>query len=178
MAKGRITAVVYDWDSTLANTKHRWHLAPTVNAESSWDIYSQACGDDIPLAGTARRMQMDYVHHQVHICSGSAASAREQRISWLQKHCLLYDYLQLRATGDRRPNGQIKIDYVKQLQADGIEVVLFYEDWPKVGRQIQEATGVPVLGINPFYEDDDWKREGAPKSDQPTSKSDGLGGGL
>ncbi len=56
---------------------------------------------------------------------------------------------------------------------EGIEVVLFYEDYPDVARLIYKETGVPVLGVNPFYEDDDHKAERL-----RGIKADAQGGGL
>lgn len=76
----------------------------------------------------------------------------------------------LREIGDIRPNGVLKVDYINSLRERGFDPVLFYEDWPEAARMIQEKTGVPVLGINPFYEEDDIKLQSV--------AGDVLGGGL
>lgn len=170
MTVGKPTAVVYDLDSTLAHTRHRWHLSPMTDPSSSWEIYSGACLDDSPLAGTIARLRLDWYHHEVHICSGRGAAAQKQTDQWLLKHVgPFYDYLTLRPVGDETPNGTLKVNYIKGVQMAGTDVVLAYEDWPDAARQIYEETGVPVLGVNPFYEEDDSKA---------TFVSDGIGGGL
>ena len=150
--KDKSTVVVYDMDSTVAHTYWRWHLTPTQNPDSTWDDYAMACSGDTPLPGTVARMRLDWPEHQVHICTGRPEKSRELTQAWLREHVGPYwDHLELRPTGSRMPNGDFKVQYTRQLQAAGLEVVLFYEDWSKVAAQIYSETKVPVLGVNPFY---------------------------
>lgn len=151
---GKCSAVVYDLDSTVAHTQHRWHLTPKEGNNLTWADYSMACKGDTPLEGTVARMRLDWPQHEVHICSGRSGEALELTKEWLAEHGVRpwYDYLALGEIGDTRSNAQIKIDYIKHLEASGRrEVVLVYEDWDIIAREIRAATGVPVLGVNPFY---------------------------
>lgn len=174
--KGKKTAVIYDLDSTLADTRHRWHLAPAEGNTYTWMDYAGACGKDPVIRGTAERMKMDWQQHEVHIASGRSGESYPQTVSWLESNALRpwYDYLTLRGIGDDRANSQIKIDRILYVESQGIQVVMVYEDHPAVGRAIIAATGVPVLGVNPFYEEDDHHA-----SDRMVGlRSDSSGGGL
>jgi hypothetical protein len=146
------TVVVYDLDSTVADTRHRWGLTPRNDPASDWEKYSLACSGDTALPGTVRRMELDWPYHQVHICTGRSRVALERTEQWLLKHVgPFWDHLEMRPARDRTPNGEFKIRYVRKLQAAGLDVVLFYEDWEKSANEIYDETKVPVLGINPFY---------------------------
>jgi hypothetical protein len=164
------TAVLVDLDSTLCDTRHRWHLSPMANPLSSWDIYCAARMGDLPIPGTVTLVRLLYPHHQVHICSGSGASSAKVTRSWLDLHRVPYDALRQRPEGNHEPNADLKIAYIEQLHACGLQVVLFLEDHPDVGLQIPERTGVPVLGVNPFYPEDMEKFR--------SQVFDGMGGGL
>jgi len=164
------TAVVFDKDSTLADTRHRWHLAPGAGAEPDWDAYSAACLGDPLLPGPATLTRLLHPHHQVHVCSGSNDTSRQATLQWLTVHRIPYDALYQRPPGDRRKNWRLKTDYVNSLRALGVEVVLFVEDHPEVAAMIEAETGVPVLGVNPFYPEDAHKLQQV--------QADGMGGGL
>jgi hypothetical protein len=166
--KDKDTAVIYDLDSTLCHTLHRWHLSPMKDPAKTWADYAAACVNDTPLPGTLARMRLDWKHHQVHICSGRDASALQATEEWLAAHDACYDFLRLRGEGDRRPNEVLKVDYVQEVRRAGVDVVLFYEDWGLAAHAIWKQTGVPVLGVNPFY----------PSESEQQVKSDSLGGGL
>ena len=164
------TAVVFDRDSCLSLTRHRWHLSPMADPERTWDDYCAAAGGDQPNPGAVRAARLHYPHHQVHVCSGSQDSAEAVTRRWLAEQHVPFDALRLRAAGDHTPNGALKARYVLELRAQGIEVVLFYEDHPDAAAEIYRLTGVPVLGVNPFYPDDAEKFR--------RQVFDGAGGGL
>lgn len=163
------TVAVFDKDSCLGDTRHRWHLVPK-DGPADWDAYSMACGNDTPLPGTVAVARLLYPAHLIHVCSGSNASSREATLRWMDRHRIPYDEVYQRLEGDRRPNWLLKVDYVRHLQSLGLEVVLFAEDHPDVGPRIAAETGVPVLGVNPFYPEDTARLQ------QVTL--DGMGGGL
>lgn len=146
------TVVCWDLDSTLRLTKHRWHLAPTVNPESSWPIYSRACEDDDPNVGHIAALRLHHLHHQTHIVSGADISSRPHTARWLDRQSIPYDRLTLADYSDGpRKNSAVKIEYIRMVQAEGLTVVLFYEDHPTVAEKIYGETGVPVVLGNPNY---------------------------
>jgi hypothetical protein len=145
------TAVVYDLDSTVALTQHRWHKSPHRDPSSDWDKYSAACVDDAPNVGVLARMELDWPHHQVHIVTGRSASSEALTRSWLKRYTACYDYLYMRPSGDNTEPALVRVHYILRLQAQGTVVKLCYEDYDEAARVIYERTGVPVVGINPFY---------------------------
>jgi hypothetical protein len=65
-----------------------------------------------------------------------------------------WDVLHMRKAGNHTPNGVFKVNFIKSVQLQGIDVVLFYEDWSESRDFIVQKTNVPVLGINAFYPED------------------------
>lgn len=146
------TVVCWDLDSTLRLTRQRWHLSPSVDPASSWPIYAQACEDDDPNPGHIAALKLHHPHHQTHIVSGADISSLPQTTRWLGRHRIPYDRVTLSDySGGERKNSAIKIEYIRSIQAEGLVVVLFYEDHPKVAESIFEETGVPVVLGNPNY---------------------------
>lgn len=150
-----LKAVVYDLDSTIADTAHRQHLLPKkwTGEREDWVKYCMGCSGDTPLTGTVKRMVMDWPHYQIHICTGRMNEARQLTERWLFENAIPYDFLCMRTIDitEKTSNAQYKINYVQGLINAGTEVVLFYEDTSHIAAKI--ATVVPVLGINPFYLD-------------------------
>jgi hypothetical protein len=165
------TVVLFDIDSTLAHTQHRWGLNPNADPASSWEAYCAARLGDTPLAGTVAAARLHYPHHLVHLCSGSDASSEAVTRQWLDLHRVPFDDLRQRPLGDRTPNEDLKVNYVFELRARGLEVVLAYEDWETAARALELKAGVPVIGVNPFYAADLAKT-------QQQAAFDGMGGGL
>jgi hypothetical protein len=165
------TAVLFDRDSTLGNTRHRWHLSPMRDPASSWAVYAAACIGDQPLPGPVAAARLHYPHHRVHICSGMDGSAREANRLWLARNDIPYDAIRLRPAGDTEiPNAELKVSYIFELRRRGVETVLCYEDWGPAAAEIHERTGVPVVGVNPFYPEDEAKFQ--------QQAHDSVGGGL
>lgn len=147
------TAVLFDLDNTISDATHRTHLLPPLNPESTWEAYSGACGDDLPIKGTLAAMSLHYPHHQVHIISGRSSSVLDMTQAWLEKYDAQYDVLRLRQPSDVRhatgamANAMFKVDYIRQLRMYDIEVLLHHEDWPEVAEIIEKETGVPVITV-------------------------------
>jgi hypothetical protein len=164
------TAVGFDIDSTLADTRHRWHLSPMTDPESNWERYCAARAGDTPIRGTVAAARAHYLYHQVHLFSGSEDSSGPVTRRWLDRHRVPFDVLRQRPAGDNSTNAELKIRFIEELRAAGVEMVLYYEDHPDVAAEIEVKTGVPVLVVNPCYiEDEERFRRG---------RVDGMGGGL
>jgi hypothetical protein len=169
--RGFDTVVVFDKDSCLFRTQQRWGLIPTRNPESSWEDYSRACGGDEPIHGTIAAARLHWRWHQVHICSAANDAAEPEIRRLLDTHHVPFDGLKLRERGDDRSGPDLKVAYIQALRAQGLEVVLFYEDYRDCATTIERETGVPVVGVNPFYDDD-------VSGLRHTDRLDATGGGL
>jgi hypothetical protein len=164
------TAVGFDLDSTLCDTRHRWGLSPMADPESTWDVYCAARLGDAPILGTVTTARLFYLTNQIHIWSGSEATSDAVTRTWLSRHRVPFDDLRQRPEGDHRPNAELKISFILDLRERGIETVLYYEDMPDVATEIYDKTGTPVVVVNPCYPEDEEKFRRGPY--------DGRGGGL
>lgn len=147
--------VLWDLDSTLANTAHRQHMVPAIKEYRkdgpTWVDYSMACVDDTPVEGAATLVRLLWGRIKQFGVSGRNASAEQLTQQWLDRHDIPLDDLYLRDDGDHTPNGKYKVRVINQIRASGLEVVLFVEDWKETGEYIQAETGVPVLLVQGDY---------------------------
>jgi beta-phosphoglucomutase-like phosphatase (HAD superfamily) len=171
-----VTAVLFDLDSTLRDSRHRHYLSPAVNPDSTWHDYSAAGVYDAPMPGPITALRLLHEFNQVHIVSGSNESARDLTMGWLTEHIGLeyIDHVALRADGDFSPNGLLKVNYARQLEQDGTKVVLFWEDWPSAAEELEKA-GYPVVCVNPRYPCLACGADAVKATSFPSS--DGIGGG-
>lgn len=151
--------VLWDLDSTLANTAHRQHMVPAIKAKQgpTWEDYSMACADDTPVEGTVTLVRLlDWLSSpdkpiRQYGVSGRNEAARDLTLDWFDRHGVPLDGLYLRPDGDHTPNGRYKVNVINQLRDDGVDVVLFVEDWKETADYIHEMTDVPVLVVQGDY---------------------------
>lgn len=153
MTASPLTVVTFDLDGTLRNNAHRRHLLPSLNPESSWSQYAQACGDDQPIAGAVKLLSLLLqVVDEVHLISCADHSSYDQAAEWLYRHGIEYDRLELtnhEALGFPSDVDR-KTGYIEQLHAHGKRVVLHVDNYAPVKRAV-EAMGVPGLLVDPDY---------------------------
>jgi len=153
-------AVLWDLDSTLANTAHRQPMIPAIRAKTgpTWEDYSMACVDDTPVDGTVALVRLlsglgqesGNPLYQYGV-SGRSEAARQLTLDWFAEHGVPLDGVYLRPAGDRTPNGRYKVGVIRQLRDSGVDVVLFVEDWKETADYIHGKTGVPVLVVQGDY---------------------------
>jgi hypothetical protein len=153
--------VLWDLDSTIANTTHRQHMIPAIKEHAkggpTWEDYSMACVDDTPVEGTVALVRLlDFLSSPAipfwqYGVSGRSESARGRTLEWFDKHGVPLDGLHLRPDGDHTPNGKYKVGVINKLRDSGKDVLLFVEDWKETGEYIREKTGVPVLLVQGDY---------------------------
>src|SRR5215469_1058342 len=160
----RMTEVVlFDLDSTIADTYHRQWMVPEIKAGNgpTWDDYSMACSDDKPIEGVISMLRMlSDAGKLIFIVTGRSDAARDLTQEWLKQNHVPWDALLMRKAGDRTPNGTYKRAAIKKIEDAGYEPVLFVEDYPAVADEIR-ATGLPVLLVNPGYPEDAPHQNGA-----------------
>lgn len=171
--------VCWDLDSTIRSTLHRRYLLAEIRAgRATWDDYSLLAADDVPIAGAVALLQL--LDQQPDIfnvaVTGASAAARELTEDWCRKHNVPLAEFIMRPAGDGTPNEVFKVAAVRKLQAAGMDVQLFVEDWEPIARYIAQETGIPVLGVNPFDDDavtitQDWLAEVLVREDMRTQVS-------
>jgi phosphoglycolate phosphatase-like HAD superfamily hydrolase len=158
-------AVIFDLDSTLADTRHRQWMIPLIKQRKdgrpvdnspTWETYSLACGQDTRIESTVRLAQFFAGEAgepvSVVIVTGRSSAAREDTERWLLQNAVPYDRLIMRAEGDRTPNPVFKVSVLDDLTDDGWEIILFVDDYPAVADAVRHYhPEVPVLLVNPGY---------------------------
>ena len=144
--------VISDIDSTLADTRHRRDLCPTVNPESTWDAYAAACAADAPIHGVIAVLRLLHAAGcDIHLVSDRPVAVGPITKRWLARHEVPWNALDLLAAGVALDGARRKVDCLRRLRAAGRTVALVIEDWPAQAAAL-EAEGVPVLCPNPRYE--------------------------
>jgi hypothetical protein len=145
-----LPVVVFDLDSTLADTRHRRQYLEgiTITCPEDWAQYHTHCLDDAPVHGTIQLARLLHPHHRITILTArpDTKEIREKTEMWLDLHQVMYDSLILLPLDEHRPTGEWKTDVVAKMQADGYDVALMVDDWGPNGRAI-EAAGTPFLHI-------------------------------
>lgn len=149
-----IEAVVSDIDSTLADTRHRHHLSPAHNGDNTWIDYAQACANDAPMWGPIRVLQaFAKLGHSVHLISKRAETVRSLTDSWLNKYEVPFNTLRLHGPLDPEDSALYKIQHIRYLQDRGMRPILILEDWKPIADKVEKETDIPVLCVNPRYDD-------------------------
>jgi hypothetical protein len=146
----------WDLDSTIANTLHRAPMVERIRSGKeavTWDDYSMLCRDDLPIEGSVALMrEWSGPGALSHVAiSGRSACAEDLTWSWVKLHKIPLVAIIMRPDGDHTPNGTWKSRVIQSIHRQGGDVRLFFEDWDKAAETIRTETGVPVVGVNPFY---------------------------
>jgi hypothetical protein len=147
--------IAFDKDSTLADTSPRHWMAEKIKLQEgshTWADYSRACVDDKPIESTRRLMYLLAPHYPLYIMSG-ANDCPEAR-QWLLDHRFPYNRLFFRQEGDFTENGLLKVQWIRELREQNINVKLLVEDWRETAEFVEAETGVPCLLVNPRYPED------------------------
>jgi hypothetical protein len=164
-------AVVWDLDSTVADTLHRHHMLDGIkawyaavetwgdeeqavlagNVKVTWDDYSMACIRDTPVAGTVTLMRMLWKSSLQIAVSGRNAVANELTQKWVRLHKVPLDKIVLRVAGDFTHSDEYKVRELSALEEAGITVLAYIDDWPSTATAVTLATGIPSLMVNPNY---------------------------
>jgi predicted secreted acid phosphatase len=142
--------VIFDLDSTLANTSQRRHLSPYQDPSSDWVKYAKACANDTPIAGAVALANLLWNHYGIFILSGREDAAMAETKWWLARHQVMHDFLKLREAGDTEDNGLYKAECIEQLKNDGYTIHLLIDDWPDTVNTVM-LYGTPALCVNPMY---------------------------
>lgn len=145
--------VCVDLDSTLCDTRHRRHLVRVESGEPpDWQAHSMACGDDPPVVGVLRAVQLLAATHEIVVVSARDRAARDLTAEWLARHAVPYCDLVLGGGPDAPADVvDFKVHHLRRLQAAGYEVALLVDDLVPVVEACRPL-GVPVLSVRPPVE--------------------------
>lgn len=152
-----VPLVLWDKDSTIADTYHRQPMIELIRAKkATWEEYSLAAVNDTPIESVVKLMWMLRLERHNVVMSGANEISRPVVKDWFQQHHVPYDGLLLRPDGDHTSNPIFKRNLVLALMEYGYVIDLIVDDWPEAAAELRKSTGIPALVVNPCYP------EGAP----------------
>lgn len=153
------TTVLWDLDSTLADTRHRREHIPPRDQWSNnlaWEKYSLACADDTVIPGARNLFQMlGRSYCRTIVLTGRLDVALEPTKKWLEENDLAYKkvHLLMRPTerSDLRPE-EWKRGVVQGLLDEGHVIRLAVDDHPATAVMFA-GLGIPTLVVRPPTDD-------------------------
>lgn len=148
--------VFFDLDSTLSDSRQRRHLIADNHEDTDWVAYSLAAGDDLPVPGTVAMARALAPTHDLYIVTGRSEEAWEVTLDWLARHDLdLFADVFMRGTSDRTSNAEHKVKVMREwMDVHEREISFLVEDWPKVADAVYAELGIPVVLVNPRYDEE------------------------
>ena len=131
---------IFDIDGTIAENSHRAHHIVNPEGKRDWDAWYGALGDDSPIAETFTLM--NHLHAAgvpIVLVSGRGAEYRAETEEWLMKHDVPYAALYMRREGDRRNDDIIKLELLVELQEDGFDPIMAFDDRNRVVKAWRSA---------------------------------------
>ncbi len=145
-------AVVWDLDSTVADTSHRHHMLEKIKAgDATWDDYSLACLRDTPVTAAVATMKLFWRSSLQIAVSGRGAIAQAHTEKWVRVWKVPLDKVILRPEGDFTPSDELKVRELRAIEDAGITILLYVDDWPSTANAVADALRIPVLKVNPDY---------------------------
>lgn len=140
------TAVVFDLDGTVRDTRHRHHLIDRRRPGGpDWHSYSLACDGDSPIEGVIKLAQMLSAHHHIIVVTGAQDVGRVQTAEWLDLHDFPYQDIWMRSDDERGlPNPVLKSMWMEELTLR-YRVILAVEDHPEVQAVYQDKWSIPTI---------------------------------
>lgn len=153
--------IIFDLDGTLANVDHRRYLVDASQDlnylkdcckpekycnvhtgrpfKPNWDKFHAECVNDIlnvPISNVFHAMVYAYDHNHVQIWSGRSDIVEKETREWLERKLVYFSIfdivLRMRAHGDNTPDDILKETWLRELQADGVNVMMAFDDRQKV----------------------------------------------
>jgi predicted kinase len=135
--------VLCDIDGTLADGRHREHLVQ--GEKKDWAGYYALLENDSPIDLVVRWVRELYKDHTVCLISGRPDTYQLKTMIWLMLNSIPYHWIFMRSGGDKRPDVQVKGDFLKHLPKEKIAFAI--DDRPCVIREVWRANGVRVIPV-------------------------------
>lgn len=137
--------VLVDIDGTLADGRHREHHVQ--GEHKNWTEYYAMLADDSPIDLVVRWVRELKKDHTVCIVSGRPDTYQRGTMAWLSREDvnIEYDWIFMRAGGDKRPDTMVKDDILKHIPRDKIAFAI--DDRPCVIREVWRANNVRVFPV-------------------------------
>jgi len=143
------SAVVFDIDSTLADTMHRQDLIlqGDERENTDWLAYARACGNDTPTAAVTLLKALAPYHHIV-LLTSRPEGARAETEKWMIKHEVPFNELIMDDYG-KLSTVAYKVENLRVLQAR-FDIKLLVEDSWNIRTKVEEELGIPTLVVRAY----------------------------
>jgi FMN phosphatase YigB (HAD superfamily) len=140
--------VVFDIDGTIANNDHRRHFVE--QKPKDWKAYNNLMADDgvyLDIVYIMSTLWND-TNNRIILCTGREETYREHTENWLIKVGLFHyiNDLYMRKEKDYRSDAIVKVELMKQIEADWGRPQLWFDDRQQVVDAIR-AEGIRVLQV-------------------------------
>lgn len=143
---------VSDLDGTVADTRHRAHLCPTRNPDSTWTEYANACTGDTPISGPIALLRaLHTAGCDIHLLTNRPIVAQKSTVTWLNTVAQL-TWNHLRMSPRTTPGDPVEaaLAYLTELRDRRSNIVVYLNDDPRIVLAA-EAAGFPAVCVNPAY---------------------------
>ena len=136
--------IIFDIDGTLADLNGREKFLH--QAEPDWKNFNATMDKDLPNEPVVSlyRTLYDSKAYEIILVSGRQERFRKVTETWLTWHEIPFDTLLMRADNDYRHDSQVKEDILKNLQAQGKEILFCVDDRQSVV-DMWRANGITCL---------------------------------
>lgn len=138
--------VIFDLDGTLADISHRLHhIDDSVNKD--WDAFHSLCINDEPIQyGISVFKAMVRNGYRAIIITGRDESYSQETYSWLQEHLGYVPLVLMRPNGDRRPDTEVKKEWLTSGFIELENVLMAFEDRARVVQMYRDM-GIPCYQV-------------------------------
>lgn len=140
------STVVFDIDGTLANNDHRRSFVES--SPKDWKTYNKKMNKDTLFKDIANLLGTLSMSNNIVLCTGREEVFRTVTEDWLDKYNLYQDCdaLYMRKEKDYRPDSIVKVEMLKQVEAEWSRPWLWFDDRKQVVDAIR-AQGIRVLQV-------------------------------
>lgn len=142
--------MVFDLDGVLSDAASRQHFLE--GPWRDWDAFFEACGDDPLIEEVAHLLALLDPALSIVLLTARPAWVQPQTLAWLHRYGLRWDVLIMRDRGDYDAAREFKRRSVRELRADGFELVLSFEDDRRNVAMFRDE-GIPCVYIHSGYYD-------------------------
>ena len=135
---------IFDLDGTLADVSSRLRLI--TSGTPDFRAFDAACGSDSANRHVVETLKALYKSgYKIWLMSGRSIVFYEETERWLSKHSIPYDHLLLRPEGERKPDFQLKKDWLLEFGLNTSTLCAF-EDSERV-IEMYETNGIPTFQL-------------------------------
>ena len=143
-----MSIVIFDLDGTLALIQHRRHFVE--GDKKDWDSFHKACVDDLPNKPIIEIWDLLANHgHEMWIFSGRNDLVDSETEDWLYDNGLFPHCLRMRDADDRRPDTEIKLEWLNDMSPEQrSDILCVFDDRQRLVNMWREQ-GLTCLQVAP-----------------------------